>query len=372
MRAPLLFVLLLLAGAIGFVPRALAAPGPWVCPPCGLPCDTTSFAGPGTCPACGMKLVEAGSVVAKPDPNQKKVAILVFNGVEILDYCGPYEMFGAAGCEVYTVAATKDPITTAMGMTVVPKYSFTDLPAPDVLVVPGGGVTGAAHHQPTLDFVKAVSDKAPHTLSVCNGAFILAGAGLLDGLEATTTNGNLDRLASQYPKVRVVRDRRYADNGRIVTAAGLSAGIDGALHVIHKMMGLGTAQQVALGEEYHWDPNGGFVRPSMADQQIPKISMDQVGTWNVERTAGDTGHWELVLRGHSDLGADALMGRIEGELTKVEWKKQPGSRPVGGALGSNWSFTGNDGKPWKASLKLEGGPGATREYTAAVTVARAL
>ena len=76
------------------------------------------------------------------------VAILVFNGVEIIDFSGPYEMFGAAGYDVYTVAATKDPVTTAMGMTVVPKYTFADAPAPDVLLVPGGGVKGAATASP--------------------------------------------------------------------------------------------------------------------------------------------------------------------------------------------------------------------------------
>src|SRR5262249_44237656 len=151
-----------------------------------------------------------------------------------IDLTGPYEMFGAAGCDVYTVAATKDPVTSAMGLQIVPKYTFADLPAPDVLVVPGGGVAAAAKNEATLGFVRKLSGSAPHTMSVCNGAFILASAGVLDGLSATTTNGNIARLASQYPKIHVVRDQRYVDNGRIVTTAGLSAGIDGALHVIGK------------------------------------------------------------------------------------------------------------------------------------------
>src|SRR5512135_841696 len=105
---------------------ANAGVGRYVCSPCGLPCDAKFFDKPGTCPDCGMPLVteeEAKAAAAAAIP-AKKVAILIFNGVEIIDYTGPYEVFGAANFDVYTVARTKDPITTAMGMTVVPKYSF--------------------------------------------------------------------------------------------------------------------------------------------------------------------------------------------------------------------------------------------------------
>src|SRR5262249_52563175 len=156
--------------------------------------------------------------------------------------------------EVYTVAATHDPITTAMGMTVVPKYSFADAPAPEVLVVPGGGVRAASQHAPTLQWVREVTARDRHTMSVCNGAFILASAGLLDGLTATTTAHNIERLRTQYPRVHVVDDQRWVDNGKIITTGGLSAGIDGALHVVSRLRGAGVAQQVALGEEYAWSP----------------------------------------------------------------------------------------------------------------------
>src|SRR5262249_21616588 len=96
----------------------------WVCPPCAQPCDTISFAGPGTCPACGMALVDA-STLPQPPPT-KKIGILIFDGVEIIDYTGPWEVFGATGYNVYTVADKKTPVTTAMGMTVVPGYTFAD------------------------------------------------------------------------------------------------------------------------------------------------------------------------------------------------------------------------------------------------------
>ncbi len=238
LRAILLSFLCLVAAA------AQGAPKVYKCAPCDSVCDQATYDKPGTCPHCAMPLVT----------EPKKVAILVFNGVQIIDFTGPYEMFGAAGCEVFTVAATKDPVRTSMGLTVVPKFSFADAPKADVLVIPGGSVDRAESDKGTLQFIKDANAHNQATLSVCNGAFILANTGLLDGLTVTTTRGNIPRLAKRYSKLMVVGERRYVDNGHIVTAAGLSAGIDGALHVIEKLMGADAAKQVAFVEEYAWTP----------------------------------------------------------------------------------------------------------------------
>src|SRR5207245_8921403 len=110
-------------------------------------------------------------------------------------------------------------------------------------------------------------------MSVCNGAFILASAGLLDGLTATTTSGLIEKLRAEYPKTKVVDDRRFVDNGRIITAGGLSSGIDGALHVVSKMLGNGTAQAVALALEYDWRPGAGFARGALAARLIPDLDL---------------------------------------------------------------------------------------------------
>jgi putative intracellular protease/amidase len=351
-----------------------AAAARYICPPCGAPCDTMSFSAPGVCPACGMTLVDAASVAARPapDPNRKRVAILVFSGVEIIDFAGPYEMFGAAGCDVYTVAATRDPLTTSMGLTVVPQYTFADAPRPDVLVVPGGAVHGASTSEPTLRYVREVTGQDQTTMSVCNGAFILASAGMLDGLSATTTNGNLDRLASEHPRIKVVRDQRYVDNGKIVTAAGLAAGIDGALHVISKLYGPGVAQGVALGEEYEWKQGGGFVRAALADQQLPEIDLDSTGKWTVVRTEGDRTKWDIVAEGHTtDLTAADLMGRIEKALVQSHWTKQGSMGPGATAHSSRWRFTGKDGRPWTGTLKVESASASSHDLTASLSIARA-
>lgn len=368
-RRPALTVAALFVLVLAHTPASAAR---YICPPCGAPCDTMSFSGPGVCPACGMTLVDAASAAAQPAPvtDRRKVAILVFSGVEIIDFAGPYEMFGAAGCDVYTVAATRDPVTTAMGLTVVPQYTFADAPRPDVLVVPGGAVHGATTSEATLHYVREVTGQDHTTLSVCNGAFILASAGMLDGLRATTTNGNLDRLASEHPKVKVVRDQRYVDNGKIVTAAGLAAGIDGALHVISKLEGPGVAQSVALGEEYEWREEGGFVRATLADQQLPQIDLDSTGKWKVIRTEGDRTRWDIVAQGHTELTAADLTSRIEKSLVQSHWARQGSAGPGATAHTSRWRFTGNDGKPWTGTLKVESASGSNHDLVASLSISR--
>jgi putative intracellular protease/amidase/DNA-directed RNA polymerase subunit RPC12/RpoP len=361
-----------------FLGVSLAMPGraeakQYVCPPCGAPCDTLVFDKPGVCPQCGMTLIDKDSIHADTKP-RLKVAILVFNAVEIIDYTGPYEMFGDAGYDVYTVGQTTQPITTAMGMTVVPKHSFADAPPPDVLVVPGGGVKGARDSQPTLQWIRDMSAHARYTMSVCNGSFILGSAGLLDGLKATTTSGNIDRMRDAFPKTRVVEDERVVDNGKIITAAGLSAGIDGALHVISRLEGMGKAQQVALDQEYNWRPGSGYARAALADRQIPDVELHDLGTWDLVSTQGTTDHWELVFHWSATKSPAEAMDRI-GTIFESAGKWTPvhaaASRTAASPAERHWKFRGRDGKPWMGALKIEALAGARDRYTATVTVERA-
>jgi putative intracellular protease/amidase len=316
----------------------------FVCTPCGSPCDDKVFDKPGTCPTCGMPLISEEAAAAMKHPH-KKAAILIFDGVEIIDFTGPYEVFGAADFDVYTVAESKQPVTTAMGMTVVPKYSFADAPQANVVVVPGGGIRAAQSSKPTLDWIRTQTARADHTMSVCNGAFILAAAGLLDNLSATTTARRIKALRAEFPKTRVVDDQRFVDNGKIITTAGLSSGIDGALHVVEKMEGLGTAQAAALGIEYDWRPHSGYARAALADMLIPDIDLDSVGHWEYVRTEGGTDRWELVVRGTSDRTAAQVIDHLGRELeSKGKWTRTGNGQ---------WKFSGRDGKPWKAALTLE-------------------
>jgi putative intracellular protease/amidase len=365
-----------IAGSILFM-LALAASAQakhYVCPPCGMPCDSVVFDKPGVCPKCGSALVEQEAALASAAA-RRKVGILIFDGVQIIDYTGPYEIFQGAGFDVYTVAETKQPISTVAGMTVVPKFSFADAPQPEILVVPGGGVKGVLDSAATLKWVKEVTAQTQHTMSVCNGAFILAKAGLLDGLTATTTHGNVGRLAAEYPKTKVVGDQRYVDNGKIITTGGLTAGIDGALHVVSLTLGKGTAQQVALGEEYDWRPDGGPARGTLAFSELDSwidTTLGGVGTWDLVSTEGGNDRWDVVATGTSKLSAAELSEQFGKVCTaRANWKGVPA--PAAGspqASTSRWTFTGRDGKPLTGTLSVQAVTGEAGKYTVALAIAR--
>jgi putative intracellular protease/amidase len=230
----------------------------YVCPPCGNDCDKLTFDKPGVCPHCGMTLVEMTD--SKPS-RRRNVAIVIFNQMELLDFAGPAEVFAAAGggtaFKVYTVAESDRPIKSQGFVTITPQYTIANCPRPDILVIPGGNTTSVSRSPKMLDWVKEISRDGERVLSVCTGAFVLARAGLLDGLQATTHHGSIDRLRRNHlrrnhPKVTVRTDVRVVDNGKILTAAGVSAGIDGALHIVSKICGAKVAQKTAEYMEYTW------------------------------------------------------------------------------------------------------------------------
>lgn len=185
---------------------------------------------------------------------RRQVAILLWDGVELLDFAGPAEVFTRAqhgrAFEVYTVAAERHPVVSQTFLSINPQHALRGAPRPDILVVPGGNTDIPIAHAPTLDWVRHTSQAAEITLSVCTGALVLAAAGLLDGLEATTWHGAMDRLREVAPRTRVLDDRRVVDNGRIITSAGVSAGIDGAIHLVSRLLGDDAALDAARYIEY--------------------------------------------------------------------------------------------------------------------------
>jgi len=195
----------------------------------------------------------------------RKVALVVYEGVELLDFAGPGEVFAAAdrgrAFDVFTVGPSREPITSQGFVEITPSYAFADAPAPDVVVVPGGGVRSLIGDSKALDWLRRVSGEAEVVMSVCNGALVLARAGLLDGLEATTHHGSLGALRRVAPTATVHDDRRFVDNGRVVTAAGVSAGIDAALHLVARLVGEDEARQTARYMEYPWQPGSGEESP---------------------------------------------------------------------------------------------------------------
>jgi len=205
------------------------------------------------------------SEAESPRRYTRNVAICIWDGAEILDWTGPAEVFAAAGnlarngtdaaFHVYTVSKTRDPITSQGFIDVVPDHTIDDAPKPDIVVFPGGGGSNVLEDPAFFAWAARVAKEAEVSLSVCTGAFILAKAGLLDGKSATTWYGALDGLEKQYPNVRVLRGPRFVDNGQVVTTAGVSAGIDGSLHLVARLLGRYVADRTAEYMEYRWAPD---------------------------------------------------------------------------------------------------------------------
>ncbi len=290
------------------------------------------------------------------------VAILIFDGVQIIDYTGPYEVLGSRRKRnVFTVAEKPVEITTNMGMKVVPNYTFENHPKADVLIIPGGGNNDTGQYargvgvqiknEKVLNWIHENSKTAKYVMSVCNGAFLLAHAGLLDGMEATTTAGMIEELKEVAPKARVVFDKRYTDNGKIITTAGLSSGIDGALHLVEKMDGRGWAQLIAIGIEYNWQPEADYARAALADRKIPRnIYRAFYADSEPVNFAGGRKNWEEKWLVKSQTPKKEIIEKINSEWSNAkEWLQVETNDPNL----SRWKFTGANGKTWIGELITE-------------------
>jgi transcriptional regulator GlxA family with amidase domain len=194
----------------------------------------------------------------------RSVLIVVFDGVEELDFCGPYEVFSVANRVAasshdpvpyaITLAGEHDgPVICAGGLKVLPGSTLSGCAQPDILNVPGGaGARRGADIEPVVDFVREREPGCEIVASVCTGALLLARAGLLDGLRATTHWASLDLLRERHPEVQVIDGVKYVDEGRIITGGGISAGIDLALHIVARTNGPALATLTARRMEYEW------------------------------------------------------------------------------------------------------------------------
>ncbi len=185
----------------------------------------------------------------------RRIGALIFPGFELLDLFGPLEMFGLLkdDFDLQLVAETTDPIVSNQQVRAAPDTTTKDELHYDVLFVPGGmGTRREVNNSNLLDWIKATSESAEYTLSVCTGSLLLAGAGVLDGRRATTNKAAYTRIADQHPQVDWVKEARWVEDGKFITSSGVSAGMDMALGAIALMQDLETAEKVATWSEYDW------------------------------------------------------------------------------------------------------------------------
>jgi transcriptional regulator GlxA family with amidase domain len=189
---------------------------------------------------------------------KRNTAILLFDDVEVLDFAGPFEVFSVTNelqdyaiLNVYTVARNKAPVVARNGLSVNPDFGMAEAPPPDFLIVPGGyGTRKVLNEADMISWIRESAESAEKVMSVCTGSLLLAKAGLLDGLRATTHHEVLELLTKLAPRTQIVRGERFIDNGRIITSGGISTGIDMCLHVIELVYGEDAAQKTAAYMEY--------------------------------------------------------------------------------------------------------------------------
>ena len=195
--------------------------------------------------------------------NRKRVGILIFSNVEVLDFCGPYEVFSVTRLdetrrredpspfEVHLVAEQADPVVATGGLRVMPDCTIDDCPPLDILVVPGGwGTRTEIRNTKLLTWIAERGGQVETLTSVCTGSMLLGQAGLLEGRRATTHWAALDWMRQSFPAVSVSDDMHVVEDGHIFTSAGISAGIDMALRVVARLCGEAIARATARHMEY--------------------------------------------------------------------------------------------------------------------------
>lgn len=194
------------------------------------------------------------------------VAILLFEDAEALDFAGPYEVFTTASrvarrrgasedrFTVFSVAQHAEPVRVRAGLQIVPDHIFFQHPAIDVLIIPGGVVDAEMENSKLLEWIQTSAAPAKITASVCTGAFLLAAAGVLTSGPATTHWEDIADLREQFPALQVQESVRWVDQGRLVTSAGISAGIDMSLHLVARLAGQELAVATARQMEFDWAP----------------------------------------------------------------------------------------------------------------------
>jgi transcriptional regulator GlxA family with amidase domain len=203
--------------------------------------------------------------MANQSHSHRAVGILIFDDVEVLDFCGPFEVFSTARnpgeeatderrlFDVFTIAQEERTVRCRGNLLVNPHFTIANHPPLDILVLPGGqGTRRERTNWAILDWIGTQHNTTELTTSVCTGAFLLAALGLLDGRKATTHWASFDWMRKYHPMVDMQDDVRFVDEGKIITSAGVSAGIDMALHVVERLHGHDVAADTARGMEYEW------------------------------------------------------------------------------------------------------------------------
>jgi cyclohexyl-isocyanide hydratase len=233
-------------------------------------------------------------------PGALKVALPLYPGFDSLDVLGPFQTFTFAGMDLYLVAEEEKLVTSFEGVSIQPRATFDNCPQVDMLFVPGGEdpvkelLKGHVGDNPLLDFLVRQAEHAKLVCSVCNGALLLAGAGLLDG-HIVTTHWAYKEVLRLFP-CHVVDDyRRYVQSDNRITGGGIASGLDEALYIVSLLLGVGVARQGQLAMQYHPQPAFHCGDPDDSDiQDDPGMVRTILKGWEIDQAREQVAEW---LRG---------------------------------------------------------------------------
>lgn len=201
----------------------------------------------------------------------RTVGIYLYPDVEVLDFAGPYEVFTTANrvfarrhpkadalFDVFTIAGLPGLVQARAGLKIMPDFTRDKHPVIDVLIVPGGVVTKELALPELMSWIAEVHERSLLTTSVCTGAFLLGMAGVLGTKLVTTHWEDIADLRAMFPELTVLENQRWVDQGKVVTSAGISAGIDMSLHLVERLAGRELAEATARQMEVDWHENSDF------------------------------------------------------------------------------------------------------------------
>ncbi len=196
------------------------------------------------------------------------IGIYIYDNAEVLDFSGPFEVFTTASrvCtdndpfKVFLIGETGNTVKARAGFSVNPTYGIGNHPKLDVLMVAGGYHYDEIKKQNVLDWIAMQANRSEYIASICSGAWLLAAAGILTNLNVTTHWEDIEELQSSYPDLNVHANARWIDEGKHITSAGISAGIDMSLHLVKKFHNLKLALKTAKQMEYDWNPDLGIMK----------------------------------------------------------------------------------------------------------------
>lgn len=260
-------------------PAQTAAPAPAPAPPPPPPLTSapeTSDLGTDLAPA-PEAAAPGAAPPSLPQDRPLRAGFLVVDGVYNTELAAPYDVLQHTafhtkpGIEVFTVSPNGQPVTTFEGIRIAPHYSFANAPPIDILVVPSGrgSMDKDLQNQALINWVRQTAGRARHVVSLCDAAFVLAKAGLLDGVPATTFPEDYDRLVEMFPKVELRVNVSFVDAGKILTSQGGARSYDVAMYLVDKLYGQKVAQGIGQGLLIPWPPDPDTMAPRSVEPVTP-------------------------------------------------------------------------------------------------------